>query len=394
VVSASVRGAPLCTMRTNLGGYNMQFRLRALIVTALTVLVGAGTAVVGITSTPSGAAATTPQYYLALGDSLAAGSGATGSSNAYVNRIYTHEAARFPGLVLNNISCGGATTTSMLHSNECGRTVTQTAAAETFLKAHRNHVAFVTIDIGGNDASGCIGAGGVNQSCVNSSAATIQTNLTAILSRLKQAYPGLKLYGMNYYTPQLAFWLTGASGQQVARDSVPYAHTFNAQLTQIYANAGFPTADVATAFDNDNLATTGTYNSVAVPQNVANLCNWTLQCSNNDVHANNIGHGKLADAFTAKIDAAQRPPTITTASLPAGHIGTPYSATLSGTGGTAPYKWKKIGTLPKGLKLTATTGKITGTPKKTPGTFSFQIQLKDSAKPKATATKSFSITIT
>ena len=132
---------------------------------------------------------------------------------------------------------------------------------------------------------------------------------------------------------------------------------------------------------------------MTVPQNVANLCNWTLQCSNNDVHTNNTGHGKIADAFTEKIDAAQVPPSISTASLPAGTLGTPYSATLAATGGTPPYKWKKVGQLPKGLKLATTTGKITGTPKKTTGTFSFQIQLRDSAKPKVTVTKSFSITI-
>ena len=380
-------------MRVDLGGCGMRFRLRTLLVTALAVLVGTGTALVGIAVQPSIASAATTQYYLALGDSLAAGSGASPSSNSYVNRVFAHEAPRFPGLALDNISCGGATTTSMLSSNGCGQSTTQTALAESFLKAHRGHVAFVTIDIGGNDAGGCVTAVGVNASCAANTAATIQTNLTTILTRLKNASPGLKLYGMSYYTPPLAFWLTGASGQQVARDSVPAAHTFNAQLSQIYATAGFPTADVATKFDNDNLALTGSYNNVTVPQNVANLCNWTLQCSNNDVHANNTGHGKIADAFTEKIDAAQVPPSISTASLPAGTLGTPYSATLAATGGTPPYKWKKVGRLPKGLKLATTTGKITGTPKKTTGTFSFQIQLKDSAKPKVTVTKSFSITI-
>ena len=36
--------------------------------------------------------------------------GANPASNSYVNRVYQHELTRFPGLVLNNISCGGATT--------------------------------------------------------------------------------------------------------------------------------------------------------------------------------------------------------------------------------------------------------------------------------------------
>lgn len=380
-------------MRVDLGGCGMRSRLGSALVAVLAVFLGAGAALVGSSAAPTAAAAATPQYYLALGDSLAANAGASPASNSYVNRVFAHEATRFPGLALNNISCGGATTTSMLNGSNCGKSVTQTADAESFLKAHRGQVAFVTIDIGGNDANGCVGAGGVNATCAATATATIQSNLTTILQRLKAAYPGLRLYGMTYYTPPLAFWLTGAGGQQVARDSVPFAHAFNAALTQIYADAGFPTADVAGAFDNDNLALTGTYNGITVPQNVANLCSWTLQCSNNDVHANNTGHGKIADAFTARIDAAQLPPSITTASLPAGHIGTPYSATLAATGGTAPYKWKRIGKLPRGLKLTPATGRIAGTPKKSTGTFGFQIQVKDSAKPKATATRSLSITI-
>jgi hypothetical protein len=67
---------------------------------------------------------------------------------------------------------------------------------------------------------------------------------------------------------------------------------------------------------------------------------------------------------------------------------------LSAAGGAAPYRWKKTGQLPRGLKLAAATGIITGTPKKLTGTFGFQIQVKDSSKPRVTATKTFSITIT
>jgi lysophospholipase L1-like esterase len=363
-------------------------------VTMIAVALGVGGAVVGITAQPAIAgAATPPRYYVAMGDSLAAGSGASTAANNYVNRVYQHQLPRFPGLTLNNISCGGATTTSILNGGNCGRSVTQMVDAERFLRAHRGKVAFVTIDIGGNDAGGCINASGVNATCAANASATIQTNLTTILGRLKTAYPGIKVYGMNYYTPPLAFWMTGPSGQQVATDSVPAAHAFNAQLTQVYAAAGFPTADVSTVFDNDNLALTGTYASQTVPQNVANLCNWTLQCSNNDVHANDIGHGKIANAFAAVIDAGQPSPVITTASLPSGHIGTAYSATVAATGGTAPWRWKRIGKLPLGVKSTVKTGRFSGTPKQA-GTFSFQIQVRDNATPAMTATKTFSITVT
>lgn len=53
---------------------------------------------------------------------------------------------------------------------------------------------------------------------------------------------------------------------------------------------------------------------------------------------------------------------ITTASLPAGTVGTAYSTDLAATGGKAPYTWKiASSTLPPGLSL-STTGAITGTP--------------------------------
>ena len=70
-----------------------------------------------------------------MGDSLGAGTGASGA-NAYVNRIYAHESARIPGLQLENLSCGGATTGSVLNGPGCG-SGTQIAHAEDFLARTR-----------------------------------------------------------------------------------------------------------------------------------------------------------------------------------------------------------------------------------------------------------------
>ena len=54
---------------------------------------------------------------------------------------------------------------------------------------------------------------------------------------------------------------------------------------------------------------------------------------------------------------------VTTASLPGGVVGAPYSQTLAATGGTPPYLWTvSAGRLPVGLTLNAATGQITGTP--------------------------------
>jgi hypothetical protein len=75
-------------------------------------------------------------------------------------------------------------------------------------------------------------------------------------------------------------------------------------------------------------------------------------------------------------------------------LGQPFSAALAATGGTLPYQWKKLGKLPRGLRLGAKTGVISGTPKKQTGTLTFTVQVNDKAKPKHTATKTFSITVT
>ena len=81
--------------------------------------------------------------------------------------------------------------------------------------------------------------------------------------------------------------------------------------------------------------------------------------------------------------------TITTATLPNGTVGTSYAATtLAATGGTPPYSWSASG-LPSGLSMSAA-GVISGTPAAV-GSFSVTVQVTDAAK--ATATKSFSITV-
>jgi large repetitive protein len=69
--------------------------------------------------------------------------------------------------------------------------------------------------------------------------------------------------------------------------------------------------------------------------------------------------------------------TVNPATLPPGIIGTPYSQTVSATGGTAPYTFTvSSGLLPPGLTLNATTGVISGTPN-LPGQFSFTITATD-----------------
>lgn len=84
-------------------------------------------------------------------------------------------------------------------------------------------------------------------------------------------------------------------------------------------------------------------------------------------------------------------PSVTTSSLPDATQNSPYSATLSATGGTTPYSWAIIGgTLPAGLTLASSTGTISGTPTQA-ATSTFTVQVTDANS--QTATKALSITV-
>jgi lysophospholipase L1-like esterase len=253
------------------------------------------------TGMPSASAAPPPVYYLALGDSLAYGIGATTPATGYVGDIYLHEATRIRGLQLENLGCPGATTASMIAGPGCSPG-TQLADAESFLEAHPGQVAFATIDIGANDILGCYQGTAINLPCVQGALGTIASSLPTILSGITSAYPGLPIYGMDYYDPFLAVWLTGTSGQALAAQSVTIQGQLNTTLSQAYSASGIPTADVATAFQSTDFAPTGNYAGATVPQNVADICNWTLMCTSANVHANNIGHAQIAGAFEALID--------------------------------------------------------------------------------------------
>ena len=82
---------------------------------------------------------------------------------------------------------------------------------------------------------------------------------------------------------------------------------------------------------------------------------------------------------------------ITTASLSAAQQQAAYQATLTASGGSAPYLWSlSSGTLPAGLSLTSATGEISGSASKT-GSFSFTVQVQDSSSPLKTATHEYTI---
>ena len=85
---------------------------------------------------------------------------------------------------------------------------------------------------------------------------------------------------------------------------------------------------------------------------------------------------------TLSLSIAAPPLTIATSALPSATAKTTYGASLSATGGTAPYSWSvSSGSLPAGLSI-ASTGVISGTPTAT-GSYPLGVMVTDSCKPSA-----------
>jgi hypothetical protein len=103
--------------------------------------------------------------------------------------------------------------------------------------------------------------------------------------------------------------------------------------------------------------------------NTAGQANFTITVTDN-------AGATASQAYMVTINPATPALTITTSSLPSDPVGTPYSQTLTATGGTSPYTWSLAsGNLPSGLSITSS-GIISGTPT-TAGSFSFAVKVTD-----------------
>lgn len=155
--------------------------------------------------------------YLALGDSLSTGVGASvPPETGYVPLFHEYLRRNFScagrgasqgcaALRLNNIGVSGATTTTLLRD--------QLPLALAELQARnqdadpRNNVEVITIDIGGNDAFPLLNVcgGGVTPQCataIQTTFARIAQNLTVTLTQLRAAAgPDTQIIVMTYYNP-------------------------------------------------------------------------------------------------------------------------------------------------------------------------------------------------
>jgi lysophospholipase L1-like esterase len=264
------------------------------------------------------------QYYLALGDSLADGAqpnhqGETvPTSQGYPNQLDTLLAKHGRVLILDDLGCIGETTGSLIHGGICSYPGesgegAQLRAALDFLRAHAGHVPLITMDIGINNVSPCtpyIYASQVDP-CAAPLIAGMRSDTTAVLKALHKADPSAVIVGLDYYVPELSYWLNGSGGQGYATLMQSMMESMNAALAADYKAAGARYANVFTAFKSGDLTdktTLAGYGSV--PVGVARICQWTWMCAappkNLNVHANRLGYGVIAQTIYAALPAAAR----------------------------------------------------------------------------------------
>ncbi len=276
-------------------------------------------------------------YYLAVGDSVPVWDG----SDSYPYQIASHYAAAVPDLQVVDMACSGETTSSMISNSFCpsGPTGSQLQEATGFLQAHQGSVAFITIDIGGNDVVNCVNGAGIDTACVLQGLTIMQTNMKIILSALRQAAgPTVPIYAMNYFNPFLGDWVAGGSGQTFAVSSVAELQLFNQVLDAAYAGEDVPVADVADAFESNDLTDMVSSPWGQVPVAVDKACTLLdITCTVGQLEGfgddpNTAGATVIAGAFETTMGTD--PTTITTTTTTTTTSTTAPTTTTTGTTGT------------------------------------------------------------
>jgi len=260
-------------------------------------------------------------FYVSLGDSLAQGvqpnsAGTNVETTAgYPDQLFTALRPGNPLLHLVKLGCPGETTATMINGGLCTyKQPSQLAQAVAFLK-HHQHIQLITIDIGANDLNPCVALPTLPDivKCLNKVIPVALKNLATIMATLRGATSTpIQIIGMNYYVPQLAFWLKGTpAAKQLAQASITLGQAFGNALAGVYTKFGAQVADVFKAFHTAAFKTMVTLPAFgSVPKDVAELCSLTWQCvappRGPNEHANRVGYAIIANAF---LQVLLTPPT-------------------------------------------------------------------------------------
>jgi hypothetical protein len=254
-----------------------------------------------------------PLYYVSLGDSLAQGvqPDAVGQSTptdvGYPDRIYSVLRAHRGDWRLIKLGCSGETTRTMIHGGKCQyQAGSQLAQAVRVLRDHRRHLGLVTIDIGANDPNSCIiGPVSIGRiaKCLGRSLRGTLADLRVIMGTLRAAAGShVKIVAMTYYVPELASWLDGRTGQELAVFTERLVAGYNSMLAVVYRKYGTQVANVFGAFHSSDFGQrVRVVGHGLLPRNVAMICQWTWSCASPprgpNEHANGAGYRIIAQAF-------------------------------------------------------------------------------------------------
>jgi len=294
-------------------------RLRAILslrrwVPAALLAAGLGLAVAG--AVLAATLGNRPTYYVAIGDSLSAGvqPDARGQNHptgaGYADLVAARLREHNPHLRLVHFGGTGTTETLLRAPGDASDPATALERAERFLRAHRGHVALVTLNIGDNDVGGCISPGGVDGGCVKHQLAAVKRNLPVITRGLRAAAGShTPLLGLADYDQFWAYWLGGTAGRRVARDSVGVIAELNATMLAAYARSGALWADAGPSFAvHDARPWVPLAGHGRVPRAVERTCALTWACSPAPVgfndHANARGYRVIADVMWAALRRA------------------------------------------------------------------------------------------
>ncbi len=271
----------------------MQRRILAALAAVLVTL--------GLATAPASAETADP-WYLALGDSYAAGyQPGVGDdlTGGYAGGVLDAYQALVPGTQLKNLACSGETVDSFLDGGtHCAYDGSQLDAALDFLETHPG-TTLITLDIGGNNVQRCVSrtTGGIDFACLNEGMQTIRTRLPVLISQLQEAAPQAQIVLATYPNVFLAAWLTGADGQNLARLSMGLFDNLNGIFAATAEATGVDLADVSEAFSTHDFTLVSDPAFGEIPQNVSKVCSLTWMCARQDIHANDAGYTVIADVI-------------------------------------------------------------------------------------------------
>jgi lysophospholipase L1-like esterase len=272
------------------------------------------------------------EIYVSLGDSWAAGyhpdprTGAVGTTdrNSFPDQLRALAARKgYRRLKLVNFGCAhvpGETTASMLtRKKKClgpapggpdYTGTTQMTAAERYMRRHRGEIAFVTVSIGGNDATKCARDPDPVR-CIGAVAATIKKNVRKISSRIRGAVgPDVPIVGGTYADILLGLWVSGQKPDQdlAGLSTIAFKSIINPALKEAYATARVRFADVTTATGAytplDQMTTLPPYGQIPVA--VARVCQISYFCQFRDIHLNHQGYGEVARVYLDELPRRPR----------------------------------------------------------------------------------------